>query len=75
MGMTVVRGPYSVALVAFDFTSPGYLTLRHVTGCGLQTDGVLSARATPVKAEGVFSQVLRPYSGKASFGRWMCSKR
>ena len=27
------------------------------------------------KAEAVFSQVLRPYSGKASFGRWMCSKR
>jgi hypothetical protein len=68
MGMTV-------ALVALDLAFAQAVLRFAGTGCGLQADGVLSRESACQGRRARFGESLRPYSGKASFGRWMCSKR
>ena len=67
MVATVFRGTYSVALVAFDFTSLGYLALRRVTGCGLQTDGVLSSESDASQGRGCVFPSLASLLGQGVF--------
>ena len=64
---TVFRDAAALLWLLLTLPSPGYLALRRVTGCGLQTDGVLSSESDASQGRGCVFPSLASLLGQGVF--------